>query len=409
MRRTSAGSRHRSPQPESPSPRSRRKPIREKYAEHIVDDAASALMQDSQRVIKLSPPVGQFIISAILQLAAFAVAISFGIFAVKSVRIANAANQYASQALRETQLSNRIALLAICASATDHDSNLSDFCEKALGTDYVVFNGKDYQAKDSQGDMPMKQMYTPNLTYYMPPQQTTIAPSTLPQEPVSTTPSSTFTKSPASSTASSRSPSITASDSTSLHNNTTTSTPLTSGSGASPTAPGGSQNSPEHTPKAKNRGGVLAGIILGVLGGVLVGGILIALLWVMLRRRPRSEVVTVIDETGNEPPHSTARRSHEDRPDHSRPAAGLADDALRPLPGGKAQTLSHPPHPTNSQEDEVQEIAELDDYCLAMEDRSSVGSEGRTDHASIHREEKGSRRFWRVCKALFVDSTISTR
>ncbi|MCJ1301654.1 hypothetical protein MMC08_004455 [Hypocenomyce scalaris] len=61
----------------------------------------------------LSPPLGQFFLNTILQIAAFVAAIAFGVFAVKSVKIANAANAYAARALEEARVANQVAMLSI--------------------------------------------------------------------------------------------------------------------------------------------------------------------------------------------------------------------------------------------------------------------------------------------------------
>lgn len=72
----------------------------------------------------LSPPLGQFFINIILQIAAFAAAIAFGVFAVKSIDIARTANDYsaranslADQALEEARVANQVAMLSICSQS----------------------------------------------------------------------------------------------------------------------------------------------------------------------------------------------------------------------------------------------------------------------------------------------------
>lgn len=67
----------------------------------------------------LSPPLGQFFINMILQLAAFAAAIAFGVFAVKSIDIARTANTYADRALGEARIANQVAMLAVCSQSGD--------------------------------------------------------------------------------------------------------------------------------------------------------------------------------------------------------------------------------------------------------------------------------------------------
>jgi len=51
-----------------------------------------------------------------LQGAGFVAAIAFGIYAVKSVRVGNVANQYAGQAAQQAAIANQLALLAVCLS-----------------------------------------------------------------------------------------------------------------------------------------------------------------------------------------------------------------------------------------------------------------------------------------------------
>ena len=77
--------------------------------------------------LSISPPLIQFIIGCVFQLLALAVAVSFGIYAVKSVRIANQANGFAIQALEEARLANQIAMLSICASINQNVSRPTSF------------------------------------------------------------------------------------------------------------------------------------------------------------------------------------------------------------------------------------------------------------------------------------------
>lgn len=70
----------------------------------------------------LSPPLGQFFITIILQVATFTSAIAFGVFAVKSIHIARTANEYSAsansfsaQALEEARIANQVAMLAVCS------------------------------------------------------------------------------------------------------------------------------------------------------------------------------------------------------------------------------------------------------------------------------------------------------
>lgn len=74
----------------------------------------------------LTPPLGQFFINMVLQIAAFVAAIAFGVFAIKSIDIARTANKYsamansyAAQALEEARLANQVAMLAVCSQSGD--------------------------------------------------------------------------------------------------------------------------------------------------------------------------------------------------------------------------------------------------------------------------------------------------
>lgn len=71
-----------------------------------------------QTTATLSPPLGQFFINMILQIATFGAAIAFGIFAVKSINIARTANSYAAQALEEARVANQVAMLGICSQSS---------------------------------------------------------------------------------------------------------------------------------------------------------------------------------------------------------------------------------------------------------------------------------------------------
>ena len=77
-------------------------------------------------VARLSPPVGQFIISTILNILGFAAAIAFGVFAVRSVSLAIAsnnaasrANDLASMANDQSTAANQLALIALCSTANN--------------------------------------------------------------------------------------------------------------------------------------------------------------------------------------------------------------------------------------------------------------------------------------------------
>lgn len=87
------------------------------------ENSRSPLAQ-SQWVAKLSPPIGQFIINTVLQISAFIAAIAFGIFAVKSVTVANDANHYAAIAVQQAVTANQLALLAVCLSSANQVSHI---------------------------------------------------------------------------------------------------------------------------------------------------------------------------------------------------------------------------------------------------------------------------------------------
>lgn len=100
------------PLPMSSTPSSQNKLLPEKQP--VVQ---SNLPPPDRQVSTISPPVGQFIINMLLQVAAFAAAIAFGIFAVKSVTVGNLANGYANQAARLAVTANQLAMLSLCLSS----------------------------------------------------------------------------------------------------------------------------------------------------------------------------------------------------------------------------------------------------------------------------------------------------
>jgi len=70
------------------------------------------------QVATFSPPLGQFFINALLQIAGFVAAIAFGIYAVKSVTVGNSANQYANQAVQQAVTANQFANQAVQQAMT---------------------------------------------------------------------------------------------------------------------------------------------------------------------------------------------------------------------------------------------------------------------------------------------------
>lgn len=70
-------------------------------------------------IAKLSPPVGQFVIQTLLQIAGFGLAVAFGIYAVKSVTVGTIANDYGDKSVQQAIVSNQLAMLAICLSMTN--------------------------------------------------------------------------------------------------------------------------------------------------------------------------------------------------------------------------------------------------------------------------------------------------
>ena len=82
-------------------------------------DSGITYPEEPARIAKLSPPLGQFVLNMILQIAALVAAIAFGVFAVKSVTVGNEANRYAIRALEEAVIANKISMLAFCFSNTN--------------------------------------------------------------------------------------------------------------------------------------------------------------------------------------------------------------------------------------------------------------------------------------------------
>jgi hypothetical protein len=73
-------------------------------------------LQPQPQVATLSPPVGQFVINSLLQVAGFIAAIAFGVYAVKSVDVGHSANESAGQAVQQAVIANQLAILAVCGS-----------------------------------------------------------------------------------------------------------------------------------------------------------------------------------------------------------------------------------------------------------------------------------------------------
>ena len=61
-------------------------------------------------VATLSPPIGQFVISTILNIAGITAAVAFGVFAIRSVALAVEANT-------QSKISNQMALTSFCLSS----------------------------------------------------------------------------------------------------------------------------------------------------------------------------------------------------------------------------------------------------------------------------------------------------
>ncbi|OCT54672.1 hypothetical protein CLCR_03047 [Cladophialophora carrionii] len=93
------------------------------------------------QVATVSPPVGQFVIHTLLQIAGFAVAIAFGVYAVRSVHaavLANSfsreANNFSREAIQQAFAANQLALLATCLQAGNQTENrdITDICSRII-------------------------------------------------------------------------------------------------------------------------------------------------------------------------------------------------------------------------------------------------------------------------------------
>ena len=78
--------------------------------------SSKSIKGQPQQIATLSPPIGQFVINTLLQIAAFAAAIAFGVYAVKSVTVGSDANNYAAKAVEQAVTANQLAILAVCVS-----------------------------------------------------------------------------------------------------------------------------------------------------------------------------------------------------------------------------------------------------------------------------------------------------
>lgn len=71
----------------------------------------------------LYPPLGQFFLNMILQIAAFASAIAFGVKSIDTAKTANEysarANSFAARALEEARVANQVSMLAVCLQSGD--------------------------------------------------------------------------------------------------------------------------------------------------------------------------------------------------------------------------------------------------------------------------------------------------
>ena len=91
--------------PESPQSR-RRSASNTPTADHTTAEKTGKPTTGRKRQ-KLSNPIGQYIINVLLQMAAIVAAVTFGYFAVQSVRISE-------RAYNEAYLANQIAIYAVC-------------------------------------------------------------------------------------------------------------------------------------------------------------------------------------------------------------------------------------------------------------------------------------------------------
>jgi hypothetical protein len=76
--------------------------------EKLISDLRAQLLKG----VELRQPAAQFFINTLLQLAAFAAAIAFGVFAIKSVQEANRANDLASESNKLAIAANNMAFQA---------------------------------------------------------------------------------------------------------------------------------------------------------------------------------------------------------------------------------------------------------------------------------------------------------
>ena len=77
----------------------------------------------AQGGIRLTPPPGKFLIEIVFELVGLVAAIAFGVFAVKSVTVADQANEYSRQAILQALTSNQLTLLALCMSSGNQVSS----------------------------------------------------------------------------------------------------------------------------------------------------------------------------------------------------------------------------------------------------------------------------------------------
>lgn len=101
----------------------------------------------SMTTATLTPPLGQFVINLLLQLADIVAAVAFGVFAVESLSVAKQANV-------EARVANQVAMLAICTQVRLQSflgtkaeglltklqgNNIPSFCSRVLADAELVF------------------------------------------------------------------------------------------------------------------------------------------------------------------------------------------------------------------------------------------------------------------------------
>lgn len=88
--------------------------------------------------IKLTPPLGKFLIELAFELAGLAAVVAFGVYAVKSVTVANRGNSFSDLALLQALISNQLTLLTLCLSSSGNEVSKCAFRDPSTDASAIL-------------------------------------------------------------------------------------------------------------------------------------------------------------------------------------------------------------------------------------------------------------------------------